>query len=237
MAERTAQLTGDEEAWSGEQQGTLRLVVSTLPILVLIGGVIGGIWLGVFTPTEAAAVGALGALLVAGIYRMRRDGLVNSFRETALSTGAIMLLLISAQMYSRMLARSGMINSLTSRLEEADLAPTVLILVFVVVLILLGAILDSSSILLIMVPLMVPAILVMGENPVWFGIVMIIAIEVGLLTPPFGMVAFSMSAVLGSRVRVEDIFVGSIPFIIAMLVTLALVIVFPPLTTWLPGML
>lgn len=230
-----ARITADGPAeWDRKP---VQLLAGTIPIAVLIIGVIGGIWLGWFTPTEAAAVGAFGALLIAGLYSMRREGLVNSFRETAISTGAIMLLLIAAQMYSRVLARSGLISDMTGWINDAGLPPLMLIVVFIGILILLGAILDSSSILLIMVPLMVPAIQLMGEDPIWFGVVMIIAIEVGLLTPPFGMVAFSMSAVLGDRVRVEDIFVGSIPFIAAMLLTLALVIGFPGLATWLPGLL
>lgn len=213
----------------------LRLLVSSGPIMVLVVGVIGGIWLGWFTPTEASAVGALGALLVAAVYGMRRAGTLLSYKEAAASVGGIMLLLIAAQMYSRMLARSGLVNAITDAIGEARLGATALVVLFVALLLLLGAVLDSSSILLIMVPLMVPAVTLLGQDPIWFGIVMIVAIEVGLLTPPFGMVAFSMKAVLGDRVRIEDIFVGSIPFIGAMLALIGLLIAFPGLALWLPS--
>lgn len=219
-----------------EHVPVLRAIGRAVPVGVLIAVVLGGIWAGWFTPTEAAGVGALGALVVAFIYGMRIRGLVNSFRETASSIGSIMLLLIGAQMFSRVLARSGMVTELTSWVTDSNFAPLFVVLLFILVLLVMGAILDSSSILLIMVPLMVPVVNTLGLDPIWFAIVVIVAVEIGLLTPPFGMSPFAMSAVLGDRATVSEIFIGTIPFVITMAVTLAILVAFPPLVTWLPNL-
>lgn len=212
-------------------------ILRFVPIALLIVGAFGGIWTGIMTPTEASAVGSLGALVIALSFRMGRKGFLSSFHETAISTGAIMILLVSAQMYSRMLASSGLVSWVTTTINNAPLAPSMLLLVFVMLLVALGAIMDSSSIIILTVPLMVPAVGLLGMDPVWFGIVMIIAVEIGLLTPPFGIVPFSMSAVLGDTATVEDVFAGALPYILVMALCLLLVMSFPGLATWLPSLM
>jgi TRAP-type C4-dicarboxylate transport system permease large subunit len=214
-----------------------RALARAIPVGLLIALVLGGIWAGSFTPTEAAGVGAVGALVVAFGHGMRGLGLMDSFREAAVSIGSIMLLLIGAQMFSRVLARSGMVGELTSWVTNSSFTPLVVVLLFILVLLIMGTILDSSSILLIMVPLMVPVIMTIGLDPIWFAIVVILAVEIGLLTPPFGMSVFAMSAVLGDRATVSEIFIGTIPFLITMVVTLGILVAFPPLVTWLPSLI
>ncbi|MGC5615370.1 TRAP transporter large permease [Georgenia sp. Z1491] len=220
-----------------EDVSAARTMVRALPIGALIALVLGGIWLGWFTPTEAAAVGASGAFVVAVGYGMRTRAIVSAFRESAVSIGSIMLLLIGAQLFSRTLARSGLVTEMTNRITDSALSAGMVVLLFVVVLIVLGAVLDSSSILLIMVPLMAPVVTSLGLDPIWFAIIVIVAVEVGLLTPPFGMSPFAMSAVLGDRATVGEIFAGAMPFVLAMLLTLGLLAAFPPLVTWLPSLL
>lgn len=214
-----------------------RTLARAIPIGMLIAVVLGGIWAGWFTPTEAAGVGAIGALLVAFGYGMRGRGVKNSFRETAVSIGSIMLLLIGAQMFARMLARSGMITELTSWISNSGFSAAMVVLLFILALLVMGAILDSSSILLIMVPVMAPVAQALALDPIWFAIVVIVAIEIGLLTPPFGMSPFAMSAVLGDRAKVSEIFVGTVPFVMTMVVTLGILVAFPSLVTWLPSLL
>lgn len=222
---------------SSEETGSLRVLLGAVPILILMVTVLGGIWGGWFTPTEASAIGALGALIIGAFLGMGRKGLWSSFLETAETTGSIMLLLIAASMYSRMLASSNFVSWLETSIAPLLVSPIMVILIFVVILLLLGAVLDSSSILLLMVPLMFPIVSSAGMDPVWFGIVMILTIEMGLLTPPFGMVPFAMSAVVGDQAKSEDIFVGAMPFLIMMLICLVLLIAFPGLSTWLPNLL
>jgi tripartite ATP-independent transporter DctM subunit len=220
-----------------EQTRHLGVLLGAVPILLLVIVVLGGIWGGLFTPTEASAIGALGALIIGAFLGMGRRGLGSSFLETAQTTGAIMLLLIAASMYSVMLASTNFVTWLETLIAPLLVSPIIVILVFVLVLLLLGTVLDSSSILLLMVPLMFPIISSAGMDPIWFGIVMIVTIEMGLITPPFGMIPFAMSAVVGDQAKAEDIFVGAFPFLIMMLVFLVLLIAFPGLSTWLPNLL
>lgn len=212
-------------------------VLGSIPIAGLVVLVIGGIWGGIFSPTEASAVGALGALAIAPFMGMDWSRFFDSFKQTAISTGAILFLLIAAQTYSRMLASSGLIARVGRFITELDVSDIAIIALFVLILVVMGAVLDSSSIILLAVPLMYPSILLLGVDPIWFGIVLIVAVEIGLLTPPFGMVPFAMSAVLGKRADVDDIFIGSLPFLLIMAVFLVIIVAFPGLSTWLPGLL
>lgn len=214
-----------------------RLLLRAIPIGILILAVIGGIWGGVFTPTEASGIGALGALVIGVFTGMTRKGFVAAFKETAGATGSILFLLIAAQMYSRMLASSGLIGRLGRIITSWEISHLAIIALFCVILVLLGGILDSSSIILLTVPLMFPVVQQLGLDPVWFGIVMIVAVEIGMLTPPFGMVPFAMMGVLEQDAKLEDIFIGAFPFVIVMVLFVALLILFPALSTWLPGLL
>lgn len=223
-----------ERALDGRAGMTL---ARSVPVMGLVALVIGGIWGGIFSPTEASAIGAFGALVVGLFSGLSGRGVLASLKDTAVSVGAIMLLLVSAQLYSRMLSLSGASTWVADLLTDAFTSTLVIVLVFVGVLIVLGMVLDSSSIIMLAVPLMFPVILTAGIDPLWFGIVMIVAVEVGMLTPPFGMVPFAMSAVLGNRASAEDVFVGAFPFVVVMLFFLLLLVVFPPLSTWLPGIL
>lgn len=224
-----------EVALEGEKAESLgRLLLRAGPIGLLFLLVIGGIWGGWFTPTEAGAAGAFGAMLIALATGMRWTGFVDSFREAAMAAGAILSLLIAAQLYSRMLALSGIVRRLGDVIASWALPATVIVLLFVVMCLALGAILDSSSIILLAVPLFFPVITVLGVDPLWFGIVIVVAVEVGLITPPFGMIPFAMAGVLGREASVEDVFRSSVPFVLTLLVFIGLLIAFPPIITWLP---
>ncbi|MEJ2716839.1 MAG: TRAP transporter large permease [Deltaproteobacteria bacterium] len=220
------------------QSFVVTMATKTLPIIILILLVLGGIYTGVFTPTEAGAVGAFGAFLLAiAKRRMTLSALWNILLETGYVTVSILFILVTANMYSRMVTISRLPVQLCALLGGANLPPILLIVFFVIVLILLGAILDSTSIILITVPIMLPVVKAVGYDAIWFGIVSIIAIETGLITPPFGLVVYTMKATLGEEVTVEQIFRGSTPFLLMMLLVLALVIAFPGLSLWIPGLL
>ena len=219
------------------QMSFAKAMLGAMPILLLVALVIGGIWGGLFSPTEASAVGAIGAMLIAPLMGMDWKKFVRSFQQTAISVGGILLLLIAAGFFSRMLAASGFINQVNSFIQSLEIGPTLIVILFIVILIIMGTILDSSSIILLAIPLMFPSVLALGIDPIWFGIVFIIAVEVGLLTPPFGMVPFAMKATLGKRASVEDVFAGSFPFVIIMILFLGLLILFPQIATFLPELL
>lgn len=203
-------------------------------VIALVVLVLGGIYGGFFTPTEAGAIGALGALLLVlatgnGNWQNLRQLLL----DVAQTTGSIFLLLIAAQMYSRMLTLTGLASSFSGWAAGLPVDPIVIILGFMVVYVLLGMVLDSVSIMLLTVPVMFPVVMQLGFDPIWFGIVMIMAIEIGLLTPPFGMVVFAMKSALGDDVQIEDIYLGVLPFLVMLLAALAITIAYPPIVTWL----
>ncbi|MEX0284149.1 MAG: TRAP transporter large permease [Paracoccaceae bacterium] len=204
-----------------------------LPIALLIALVLGGIYGGIFTPIEAGAVGCAGAILI-GLARRTlgwRD-FWQVLNDTGLVTAAISFLIIAAQMYSRMLALSGVPAEFGSFVSEADIGYWGVILAYVVLVILMGTILDSSSIMLILVPLMLPVLATFDVNLIWFGIVTIVAVEIGLLTPPFGISVFVIKSALDDpSITLGDIFRGAAPFALMMLVLLALILAFPWLAT------
>ncbi len=204
------------------------------PIVLLVVLVLGGIYGGLFTPVEAGAVGAAGALLIA-VAKRRLDwgGLWTVLVETAHITAAICFLIIAASLYSRMLAISGVTELLRTLIVDTGLGFPGLLAVFVIVVLILGTILDSSSIMLITIPLVLPALTGFGTDLIWFGIVTLLAIEIGLLTPPFGIAVFVIKATLGpeSRISLKDIFAGAFPFAVIMFLVLLLVIFVPKLAT------
>ncbi|PKP69074.1 MAG: C4-dicarboxylate ABC transporter permease [Alphaproteobacteria bacterium HGW-Alphaproteobacteria-4] len=200
-----------------------------LPILALIALVLGGIYGGVFTPTEAGAIGALGAIVIA--FAKRRMNLRMLWRVTLEAghiTASICFLIIAATMYSRMLSMSGLPVFLTEWIIGLDLGIYGFLAVFVLVLIILGTILDSSSIMLITLPLVLPIVQQLGINLIWFGVITVLAVEIGLLTPPLGISVYVIKSALDDpNVSLGDVFIGAAPFALIMLACLILVIAFP----------
>jgi C4-dicarboxylate transporter, DctM subunit len=217
-----------------EEKLTKRAVFAKcLPLVALISLVLGGIYGGFFTPIEAGAVGCLGAIVI-GL--LRRTLSFSDFWEvltdTGLVTAAVSFLIIAAQMYSRMLALSGVPAGFGNFVATAEIGYWGIILAYVLLVIAMGTILDSSSIMLILVPLMLPVLHLMQVDLIWFGIVTIIAVEIGLLTPPFGISVFVIKSALDDpSITLWDIFIGATPFVFLMLIVLGLVLTFPSLVT------
>ena len=211
----------------------LQLLKMISPIVLLILIVLGGIYGGVFTPTEAGGVGALAALLLAVLKKRLTWA---SFKEVLVETGyvtaSISFLLIAAHLYANMLALSGLPDFMGNWIETANMGLLGVLIVYLIAIILLGTILDSASIMLILLPLVVPVMAKLGVDLIWFGIVTVIAVEIGLLTPPLGIACFVIRANLeDDRITLGDIFRGAAPFALTMLVVLALVVVIPWLAT------
>lgn len=219
-----------------EQQGKMSLKGlsgKTAPLVILVLLVLGGIYGGFFTPTEAGAVGALGALITALIKRkLNKTALWNVLVETGHIAASILMLIVAATMYSRMLALSGLPSDLGEWISQADIGLYGILTIYVVILILMGTILDTTSIILIMVPLFIPVMEPYGISLVWFGIVTIVGAEIGLLTPPLGIACYVIKATLADEERISlfDIFAGAFPFAVIMLVVLILLILFPSIS-------
>ena len=221
------QISGDvapEALMSGR-----RMIAKLAPIFGLVVMVIGGIYGGVFTPTEAGAAGALGALVIAIV--KRKLDLAAFWRvliETGHITASICFLVIAASMYSRMLGLSGIAMELGVFVEQGNLGLYGLLAVYVVLLLLLGTVLDSTSIILIMVPLFMPMLAPFEVDLVWFGIITVIGVEIGLLTPPLGIAAYVIKSTLeGDEISLFDIFAGAFPFAVIMLAMVILIIAVP----------
>lgn len=228
ISANTHKLNHDEEKLTKRE-----VFAKCLPLVALISLVLGGIYGGFFTPIEAGAVGCLGAIVI-GL--LRRTLSFSDFWEvltdTGLVTAAVSFLIIAAQMYSRMLALSGVPAGFGNFVATAEIGYWGILLAYVLLVIAMGTILDSSSIMLILVPLMLPVLHLMQVDLIWFGIVTIIAVEIGLLTPPFGISVFVIKSALDDpSITLWDIFIGATPFVFLMLIVLGLVLTFPSLVT------
>ncbi|WP_157014265.1 TRAP transporter large permease [Mesorhizobium xinjiangense] len=211
------------------------LLMKIVPIVALITVVLGGLYGGFFNPTEAGAAGAFGALVIALLRKsLDRRSFWNLLVETGQITVSVLFLILAASFFSRMLALSGMPQALASFFLESPLGPYGFLFAYLVLILLLGCLIDSISIMLILLPIALPVAEASGLDLIWFGILTVVAIEMGLLTPPFGLSVYTIkSAMDDPGLKVGEVFRGALPFIGAMLVSLLLIILFPPLATWL----
>ncbi|MEM9106017.1 MAG: TRAP transporter large permease [Pseudomonadota bacterium] len=213
-------------------------LVGGLGILFLILLVIGGIWTGFFTPTEAAGFGAIGALIIGVVKGMRGKEIVQAIFQAGRTTAPIMFLLITAQMYSRLLALGGAVNYIQSLFLGLGVDPWMIIVLMIVIWIILGMLVDSVSIILLTVPIFAPIAMAIGIDPIAFAIFGILVIEAGLLTPPFGLLVYTVKgAVPDDSVTLGQIFLGSTPYFLLILVAALLVLLLPWLATWLPRLM
>ncbi len=210
---------------------TSQVMIKGLPISGLILIVLGGIYAGFFTPIEAGAIGSLGAIIIGLVRRsLSAADIWKVLTDTGLVTAAVCFLIIAATMYSRMLALSGLPNEFGLFVANADIGYWGVIIAYLALVIVMGTILDSSSIMLILVPLMMPVVVPMQVDLIWFGIITVLAVEIGLLTPPFGISVFVINSALNDdSVSLGDIFIGAAPFALMMLIVLAMVVIFPTL--------
>ncbi len=220
----------DEEA--DDRMGLLTALVKIAPVVVMVGLVMGGIYGGYFTATEAAGVGAgLSLVLAVAMRRLTWPSFWRLLVDTATVTSTICFLLIAASLYSRMLAFSGVPNYFASWIAHSGFGFYGVLMIFIVVLLLFGAILDSTSIMLITVPIMFPILMSFGADPIWMGIVIIVAVEIGIITPPVGIAVFVVHDTLARKdISLGDVFIGVFPFVLIMVVVLALLVIFPQLS-------
>lgn len=204
----------------------------TVPIVFLIAVVLGGIYTGWLTPVESGAAGAFVALIIAFLRKkITWKGLWQTAIETGHITASILFLILMASLYSRMLGYAGLPNELNAFLQEYNFGFVTVMIIYVLLMLFLGTILDTASIILIVVPLFLTLIESMGLSLVWFGIVTVIGAEIGLLTPPLGISCFVIKATLNDpKISLKDVFMGAFPFAVIMLLVLVLIIKYPVLS-------
>jgi tripartite ATP-independent transporter DctM subunit len=209
----------------------------TLLVIGLVVGVLSGIWLGFFTPTEGAGVGAAASLLLALVKGVRWKEIVEVVILVGRTAGPLLILLFTAQLYSRVLSMTGVTKAVQDLILGAGLSPYMILALMVLVWFILGCIIDSISIILLTVPVFAPIAQAAGFDPLAFAILGILAIEAGLLTPPFGILVFTVRAALPHEgASVGEIFRASVPYWIGLLGVVISIAVFPQVATWLPAL-
>ncbi|HXV06696.1 MAG TPA: TRAP transporter large permease [Burkholderiales bacterium] len=220
--------------WS--RWGPLLLYVTPLVLIFVV--VIAAMVAGWATPTESAAVGAVATVVVAWAYRaLTLSGLMKALLGTAAISGIILFIIVGATTFSQVLTFSGATDGLVTAVRAADFGPWGVLLGMMLILLALGCFIDQVSMMLLTLPFFMPLVQHYGYDPVWFGVLYLIAMQLGLLTPPFGMLLFTMKGVAPKQITMSQIFRAVTPYVVIGLVMLAVVMLFPGLAVWLPDVL
>ena len=206
----------------------------TWAILLLFAVVIGGIYFGVFTPTEAAGIGAVGAFAISALRRrMTVSNTREALMETVKTTAMIFTILIGALTLNNLMVFSGIAAALSGFVSGLDMHPMAVMVVILLIYLIMGCFLDALAMILLTVPIFFPIITNLGFDPVWFGVIVVMVVELGLITPPIGMNVFVIKG-MAPDVKLSSIYAGVIPFVIAQLVLIILVFLVPGIALWLP---
>ncbi|WP_029090219.1 TRAP transporter large permease [Brevibacterium album] len=213
-----------------------RSLAGLVPVGVLFLLVVGTVFFGIATATEAAAVGALGGLgLMALNRRMSWKAVREAFVGTVTSSAMIMVIIVAAHVFGHFLAETRVTPAVVAAVGAWEVPPVVIMLGMVLVYLVLGFFMDQMAIIALTVPVTLPLVEALGFDPIWFGIVVILVAEIGLVTPPLGLNAFVTAR--ASRIPLETVFAGSVPFILGMLAVVALVFAFPSLALFVPELM
>ena len=221
---------GEKSTWKQKLNATLK----TLAIMALFATVIGGIYFGVFTPTEAAGVGAFGALFIAfSRKRLNREMMKETLLETGQTSAMIFTILIGAITLNNLVIFSGLANALADFVSGLDMSPATVMLIILLMYLIMGCFLDALAMILLTVPIFYPIVLDLGYDPIWFGIIVVMVVELGLITPPIGMNVFVIKGMVQS-VPLVSIYKGVLPFVIGQGVLIIAVFLIPEIALWLP---
>jgi len=222
----------------GESVSLIKKIISLKDVwgmLVLFLGVIGGLYLGVFTPTEAAAIGSFGAIVIALIRRsLSWSGLKSALRSTGQTTVMVFVIMFGAAIFSYFLTVTRIPTTLAETVAGLSISPYVTFAVISIIYLILGCMMDIFSIIILTVPIIFPVIISLGFDPIWFGVIMVIEMEMGLITPPVGVNLFVIKGV-AKDIPLFTVARGALPFVAAMIIGIVILVVFPQIATFLPG--
>jgi len=214
------------------------LLLYVLPLVLIFVVVIAAMTAGWATPTEAAAIGAVATVAVAWIYRaLTWSNLMKALLGTAGISGIILFIIIGATTFAQILTFSGATNGMVEAIRDAGFGSWTVLIAMLLVLILLGCFVDQVSMMLISLPFFMPLVALYNFDPVWFGVLFLICMQLGLLTPPFGMLLFTMKSVAPREIEMRQVWQAVTPYVVMGVGALLAVILFPPLATWLPQLL
>ncbi|HUL23658.1 MAG TPA: TRAP transporter large permease [Thermodesulfobacteriota bacterium] len=203
-------------------------------VAVLFGLVMGGIYSGIFNATEAAGVGVLAAFLIALIRgRLTRQGIKRCVQNTLRTTGMIFMMVVGAMLFNYLLTLSGLTTALADFCMKLPIPPVGIIVAICILFGILGCLMDAWAMMLIVVPAVYPTVLALGFHPLWFGVIVVIMMEMGMITPPVGMNVFVMAGMV-KEVPMSEIFSGMWPFVLGMALLVGLIIAFPEIALFLP---
>jgi tripartite ATP-independent transporter DctM subunit len=207
------------------------------PIILLIVIIFGGLFSGMFTATQAGAVGAFGTVAIAAAMgRLSRDALSRSLSETVITTGSLLIIGIGATMFTRFLGVSGVSSLISSFVSDTGLSIMVVLFIIICIYLVLGTFMEPFGAMLVTLPIFLPLISAEGLSLVWFGVLVVKLLEVGMITPPVGMNVFVIKNVASRYVTVTEVFRGVLPFILADLVVVGLIVAIPAVVLFLPEM-
>lgn len=222
---------GSRSTWTERWRATR----TVWPVLALFGLVMGGIYVGWFSPTEAAAVGAAGAVLVAAVRgALKRDVLRDGMMETIEISGTLFLVMMGAAVFNFFIETTQLPQLLIQAVNSSGLPPLGIMALIIAFYVVLGCFMDALSMILLTVPFVFPVIKALGFDPIWFGIIIVTVVEIGLITPPIGMNLFVIIGV-AKDLKTRDVVRGVVPFILCDIVRVVILVAFPILATWLPS--
>lgn len=220
------------------KERVLPVVTHVLPLMLIFVAVVGSMFTGIATPTEASAIGVLATIIAAAGYRaLTIESLRKSLVETTKFSGMILIIICTSGTFSQVLAFSGATQSLAQMVTSSGMTPLLLVLGMLAVLVFLGCFMDQLSMMMLTLPIFMPIVASLGIDELWFGVLVLIVLEISLITPPFGLLLFVMQGVVGRQLKVTTIYAAVAPFILLEFVILALMIVFPQMTSWLPSLM
>jgi tripartite ATP-independent transporter DctM subunit len=213
-------------------------LVHVLPLILIFALVVGAMAAGWATPTEAAALGAAGTIVAAAAYRqLTSANLMKALTGTVAVSGTILFIIIGATTFSQVLSFSGAVNGIVGLIAGQGLSTMTIVVGMMLILLFLGCFLDQVSMMLITLPFFMPFVQRLGLDPVWFGIVFLMCMQLGLLTPPFGLLLFTMKGVAPPTITMQQIYAAALPYVGFGVLMLILVLFFPAIATWLPALM
>ena len=212
--------------------------VYVLPLLAIFGIVVRAMTAGWAAPTEAAALGAACTIVAAILYRsLTWQNLMKALLGTVAVSGVILFIILGATVFSQVLSFSGVVNGINGLITGQNLSTLTVLLGMIVILIFLGCFVDQVSMMLITLPFFMPLVVKLNIDPVWFGVMFLICMQLGLLHPPFGLLLFTMKGVAPPHITMNQIYLAALPYVAVALIVLFAILFYPPIATWLPRLL
>jgi tripartite ATP-independent transporter DctM subunit len=233
-------LAPDERVEEGTRGAArwLPFVTHVVPLVLIFGLVIGAMTGGFATPTEAAAIGAAGTIAAAAIYRgLTFANLMKALTGTVAVSGIILFIIVGATTFSQVLSFSGVVNGLVGLVTGLGLSVNAVVIAMLLILLFLGCFVDQVSMMLITLPFFMPLAQRYDIDPIWFGVLFLICMQLGLLTPPFGLLLFTMKGVAPPAITMHQIYMAAMPYVVMSSLILVLIFFFPVIATWLPAVL